>query len=319
VSFHITEATQSQLSSWDTFVRHSCNGTLFQRRDFLLYHGSKFDHGQRYLVISKGDSPVALISVHIDSLGSVKSPYGGSYGGFVFKSPPSLNLSRTCISLFLDWCRINSAISIRITPTPAFCSRQSTDTFLYALLQSGFIAICRDISSVVELTCVTSSINNYISGKTRNIIRSARSKGITVIHNADLDDVWPLLQATYIRHKATPAHSYADLLYLTHCLPDNIHLSLARKDSTNLAAIVEFTVNSLVQSSFYFCRSDVPSQGLSLLVVDALERALARKYKFYDFGTSTVNSHSRDSVFSFKEGFGASGYFRDTYEYLLSY
>jgi len=315
MAYSIRDASAADLNNWDGFVANSVNGTLFHRRDFLSYHGGRFAHGEKFLVIRKGNAVVAQVSVFVGHDAVATSPYGGSYGSLVFGAPPSLSAAREIVRALLVWSKEHGIAKLRLTPTPSFCCKQSLDTFAYALLMAGFKSSRREVSSVVELAGIGPDIESALPGKTRNVIRAAKKRGVCVCRNAGLDEVWPLLEMTFNRHGARPTHTKAELSKLIATFPGEVNAAVARQDGINLAGIVEFSVNSRVQSSFYFCRSEAPSQGLSVLVADALDRAIAEGYRFYDFGTSTVNMQARDSVFLFKEGFGATGYFRETFEW----
>ena len=52
---------------------------------------------------------------------------------------------------------------------------------------------------------------------------------------------------------------------------------------------------------------------MSLIVYDTILKAKEDGFKYFDFGTSSVNMKGRENIFRFKESFGAIGVFRHTY------
>ncbi len=315
MTYSIHEASPTDLKSWDSFVANSVNGTLFHRRDFLSYHGDRFSNGEKFLVACKGNTVVAQVSLNVGDDGVAVSPYGGSYGGFVFKTTPTLVESREIVQNLIAWGRARRITVLRLTQPPSFCCKQNLDTFYYSLLVAGFKSLRREISSVVELVDHEANIESVLSSKTRNKVKVAKKRGVSLHRDVGLDEFWPMMESTFNRHGVRPTHSKEELSRLISILPNEVKVTVARQNGVNLAGLVEFEINPQVQSSFYFCRSAVQSQALSVLVTDALDRAISDGHKFYDFGTSTALMQSRDNVFSFKESFGANGYFRETFEW----
>lgn len=82
-----------------------------------------------------------------------------------------------------------------------------------------------------------------------------------------------------------------------------------------IAGIGVFVINRRVSSSFYLCTDPEFQnvQALSGLVCGAIQRAQDNGFKWFDLGTSSDEMQGRENIFSFKEGFGAIGLFRDTY------
>ena len=105
----LQEANEKQLARWDSFVDQSINGTIFHKRKFLAYHGDKFKGKEHFLVVLKGTEVVAQISLAFlegpDGKVEAKSPYGASYGGFVFSHCPSYGEGREIASLLTAYLR----------------------------------------------------------------------------------------------------------------------------------------------------------------------------------------------------------------------
>ena len=139
---------------WNLFVEQANNGTLFHRLDFLEYHQDRFAENEHHLLIFKGDSILGLIPLAIfEKAGKriAKSPYGGSYGGFVFKSALNYKSSKLIVAEFLRYLHHIGIDEIYITPTISdFCS-VVCDTVLFSMLEAGFKTSSSDVTSIVLL------------------------------------------------------------------------------------------------------------------------------------------------------------------------
>jgi hypothetical protein len=306
-------ATESEMQKWDSMINNSVNGTIFHRRKFLAYHHDRFLNNEMFLVFRKGNTPIALMSLVVDGESrSLKSPYGGSYGGVIFLVKPDYGVSADVAEALVGWLRSNEFLSVTITAPLNICSDFSQDVFHFCLLKNGFTTVNRDISSFFNFSG-KHNILESVSGRARNMYRKAERSGVTVKNHVSLDEFWPILMLGFSKHGVQPTHSYKDLSYLTLEMPESISFHVAQLEGIIIAGLCEFVINAKVNSSFYFCQDQNHQQyqGLSMLVVDALERAKV-DFDYYDFGTSTVQMNVRENVFKFKESFSADGCFRET-------
>ncbi|MGE5473051.1 MAG: hypothetical protein ACM3UU_02385 [Ignavibacteriales bacterium] len=318
----IVEANEKQLAKWDDFIEESVNGTIFHRRDFLSYHGSRFIEKEKWLIIVNGDSPIAQIVLTIDDDGNeivAKSPYGASYGGITFKTYPTYHHGKEIVHLLLEYLKDNNVNRFIITPPIACCSDKSLDTFYFNLLEAGFKSINRDISSVVIFK-ENKPIRGEISPNARNMFNKAVKAGVTIVKKGDLNDFWKVMESTFAKHGTSPTHTKKQFEMLTRLLPERIYVDIAYKDNLPIAGIGYFKINKNVNSSYYFCQSTEYQnlQGLSMLVLTALEDSQMDGYKYFDFGTSTVTMIAKENIFNFKENYTKVGFFRETFEWKMS-
>ena len=318
-AFSIADASTRELANWDAHVRTSLNGTLFHTQAFLGYHGRRFADTQRNLVVRKGEFAFAQISLTIadvDGRRVARSPFGGSYGGFVFQRLPSYSEGKAIVSAFVAYLRDQGVDLARLTPSIACCAGESLDTFYFNLLEAGFRSINRDISSVVRLR-QSEPILARIAGSARNHAAKARKQGIRIVVGAPLADFWPILAATQAKLGTQPTHTQEELATLLERVPDAIVLDVAYHETTPIAGMARFRLTAAVDSSFYLCQ--LPEfqrlQSLTLLIADALQRDEEAQCDWFDFGTSTAQMQARENLFSFKESFGKTGMFRETFEW----
>lgn len=313
----IKDATEKQLANWDCFVENSINGTLFHKRKFLNYHQDKFFNKEQFKVITKGDDVIAQFCYlrDIDTAGRTValSPYGASLGGIILKKIPSYLQSKNIVSTLIKHLNDENIDYCRITLPPSICSALPLDVFMFSFLESGFKISNMDISSVVNLSI--DAVEYSISSRARNNFRQARKKSDIIIkHRSHITDFMETLEETYAQHGVDPTHSYEDLLYLTKNLSEDIFVDVAYFQGKPAAGICYFKLNDRVLSSFYLTQTKYGRENhcLTLLIVEGLKRAKEQNYKWFDFGTSSINMKARENIFLFKESFSLLGVFRQS-------
>ena len=314
----VAEATEKQLEKWDSFVDSSINGTLFHKRAFLGYHGDRFAGLEKFIVILKGETVIGQFCYaikHNDSgFLTAMSPYGASYGGIVLSSLPQYSEAKRIITNIIEYLAGQNINLIRFVQPIACCSPYSLDVLTYVMLESGFVSIYRDISNVFNLKA---SIEKQVLSRARNSVKKAKNRELKIIHNAKLEDLWVPMEKTYKRHGVPPTHNLEQLKNLQARLPDAIWADVAYKDYLPVGGVCYFKINSYVLSSFYFCQTPEgrEDQSLSFLIMEGLHQAKNMKFCWLDFGTSSVEMHSRGNVFKFKEQFSREGMFREVLQW----
>ena len=317
-TLHIHDATPRQLDSWDEWVRNSINGTLFHERGFLAYHGDRFENSARYMVVSKGETPVALISLNVSSNGgrrvTAQSPFGGSYGGFVFQEYPTYTFATRLVQTFLDFLESTDVARFICTMPPSAYSQHSMDTFSFALLEQGFRSVTRDISNIMHLAPAV-PIEDQVTSRVRNMARKAVRNGVSVHDCHDMTEFWSVLLATYDKLGTSPTHTLEELQCLHQRFPEQIYAKLARCEGSAVAGVCCFALTPAVNSSFYLCQRPeaAQKQGLSLLLLETLKDCQAKGFRTFDFGTSSHNMSARENLFRFKEAYSPIGVFRETF------
>jgi hypothetical protein len=318
-TLRIADASPRWLGRWDDSIERSVNGTLFHLRSFLAYHGSRFAGSERFLLVLDGDSLVAQIPAAVTDEADgrhLRSPYGASYGGFTFQRYPTFSSACAVVAGLLEWLDAEGVTSATITPPIAACSALPLDVVSFALLAAGFRSVNRDISSVVALDGEI-AVAGTVTSRARNTARKAEREGVIVESRGPLEDFWSVMDATFERHGTAPTHTLEEFRWLAETLPERVYADVAYHDGQPVAGVGYFVINRLVNSSFYFCQHPDRRElnGLTLCVLQALERARQEGYRWFDFGTSTAGMRPRENVFRFKEQFTSVGQFRETFEW----
>ena len=179
--YSIKNASAENLKNWDVFIDNSINGTIYQKRKFLSYHGNLFKNSERWMVVKKGNEVIAQISYcqfRVDDLIFGKSPYGGSYGGFILKNQPSYKTISEIVKLFNEHLIRNNIYSFIMTHPIACCSVNQVDHIPYVLIENGYQSISRQISSIINLS--NGNIEDIVSSRDMNIERKAINKGVPI-------------------------------------------------------------------------------------------------------------------------------------------
>lgn len=300
---------------WLALLEKSDGATLFHHPDFLGYHGDKF--AELHIGVFKGEELFGLIPMAlVDEQGMkvAKSPYGASYGGFIFSKITDYAESAEIAGSFILLLKSINVQHFRMTPSLPIYYHTHSDTFIFALLERGLKIVNSDISNAV---CVQDKdiINECLNSKTRNLYKKAAKSSLSIVEKDSLDVFWQLLEITYQKHGTVSTHSKQELEHLMFQFPTKITCDTVYLEATPLAAIAYFEINNLVTLSFYHVQNYEYKhhQPLTYLIVHALNKAKKEGKQYYDFGTSSVNMVANPNNFHFKEGFGAKGIFRMTY------
>jgi hypothetical protein len=313
----LIDADHRRLARWDADVDRTVNGTLFHRLDFLGYHGDRFAGVQRNLVLLDGEEPFAWLSLALDgtpTARTARSPFGGSYGSFAFASYPTYAKSRETVEALLSFLNAEGVDCCLLTPPLSVCAAQPLDTFHFALLESGFTSVKRDLSSVVGLGGPM-AVDQAVSSAARWRARKAERAGISLLVTDEVDRFWPLVEAAYWARGRATTHTRDQLAAVAGAVPGRLlfHLGLLRDQP--VGGLARFVVNDRVAVSFYLCQDPAfaDTQALSLVLLAELAACQAKGFTHYDLGTSTVEGRARTNVLRFKESYSKTAVFRETF------
>lgn len=313
-------ATKKQLEEWDRYIDSSVNGTIFHKRKFLSYHKDKFAGKEKYLVIENGTSLYAQICMTIEEENGkkiAKSPYGASYGGFVFQTIPTYTRGREIVGLFMEYLR-QEGVDICILTNPiAACSEKSLDTFYFNLMEAGFCSDKREVSSLYQFPVCGSAWDN-LSGSVRTKARKAISMGAELDLNPDIEAMYQVLEEEKREKYFTkPTHSKEEFCELHKRFPKEIFSVGVKYEGNYISGATIFTINKQMASAFYlYMKTDCQIASSMRYVVCAVLGLLEKRgITYLDFGLSTTSMVAYENIFGFKEEFKTSGMFRETFKW----
>ncbi len=310
-------------NSWDKFVSISDNGTIFQSRKFLSYHGISKFNDKSLLLMEKGiiRAVFPAVLVEIDGEKVLYSHRGASYGGLVVDD--KLGLKDTCsiIENILRHAESLNTDRIIITQTPVYYYKKKSSNIDFALHINGFNIYKRELSSVLALTSTVDAIFKSFPDTVKRAVRKAEKNNLFVKESTDLEEFYTILRNNLkMRHDVTPTHSLDELKTLAGLYPDKIRLYAAYKGNKMAAGVVTFACNELVNLAFYIAhihelQNDRP---VDLVIWKVISESINQNFKYLDFGTFTLDMEPNWGLCRFKEKFGARGIFRDTFERRIS-
>ena len=311
-----------QSDLWEKIVKEANNGTLFHTRKFLSYHppGRFTDHS---LIIYKKDKPYILFPAaerEIEGERFLVSHPGSSYGSFIVPTELPFAESYSIVESLIKYTKKQKFDGIRLTPPPTIYNRRLSNYVDFSLLQHGFKYLKREISSILFLEETIEQNLNKFKSSHRQAVRKAIKDGIEVRESNKFDEFYDILKNNLkIRHNVTPTHTLNELLKLKELFPDKIKLFGAFLENKMVAGVVNFSCTKDVVLAFYISHDEKyqETRALNLLFYTIFDWAIKNDFKVFDFGIFTVNEEPNFGLARFKENFGASGMFRDTFELIL--
>ncbi|MCF7804324.1 MAG: GNAT family N-acetyltransferase [Candidatus Marinimicrobia bacterium] len=303
---------------WDEFVWSANNGTIFHTRQFLSYHPKDRFEDQSYVVMKK-EQPYALlpaVKVEYDEMTTLFSHRGASYGGFVYQEDISIRDAYNMVEGLLREAGDSDIEQIVMTHPPYIYNRRITNYLDFALYKHGFDYLKREISSMLTLeSSIEGNLGKFRSSARRNY-RKALKEGVVVRRTDDYADFYAILKKNLkIRHDVQPTHTLEELEHLANLFPDRINLFGAYLDDRMIAGVVNFICNRDVVLAFYISHDEEYQEyrAVNLLFYEIIRWAIDQHFRYLDFGIFTVNEDPNFGLGRFKESFGASGVFRDTF------
>ncbi len=305
--------------AWEQFVATANNGTLFHERKFLGYHpADRFkDHS---LILEKAGKLKALfpaVEIKSDDVLSLVSHQGSSYGGLIVQQNMSFQESYDLVETLLGHAQQAGFSRIQMTLPPAIYQHTVSNYLDFSLIKHGFNYKKREVSSMLTLESSPEKNLERFAASHRTAVRKAIKGGVSIRESQDWSEFYVLLQENLkIRHNVQPTHTLDELLQLKELYPDRIRLFGAYWEGKLIAGVVNFSVNHDVVLAFYISHIEAYQhlRAVNLLFYEIITWCHKHTYKYLDFGIFTVNMEPNFGLGRFKENFGASGVFRDTFE-----
>lgn len=304
--------------NWDKIIDASLNGTLFHKKKFLNYHNKKFTENFKILKFYKNNKLICLldfIEIYEREKKTLKSPYGGSYGSFIFLINPTYSQSSSIIHKFIEYLKHNKFDEAYLVPTPDYLFDHSFNTFEFNLKENNFKTIYSDISSVCKIKSFSDYNEKFYARKMKYDLKKLAQKKFTINQNNKIEDLYYILKKNFEKHGSNPTHTFEELKYLVSNLSSDIDFFILYYDGVPISSIFTFHITKSSSSLFYISQDpNYQSQRSITFLIDHVLKYLFKKdCLIVDFGTSSVKNIPRPSLFDFKEKFNALGYFRKTF------
>lgn len=296
------------------------NGTVFHRQHFLDYHPqNRFDN--HHLMLYDGTRLAAVMPAMIkDEQGSkTMISYGGaSYGGLVIaKGLGIAEINRMAEAVTEYWSR-QGIKRIMITQPPLIYMQQPDQYIDFSLAKLSYSYLKREITAVIPLEFSgEEGIINSFRPETRTALRKSYKSGVTVRVSEDIDQFYHILERNLdARHNVKPTHTLAELKRLKKLLPKNILQFTSYLGAIPVAGMTVFICNPKVILAFYISHDQdyQEHRPVNSVYHQVIKWGWENDFKYLDLGTFTLNMQPNWGLGRFKEGFGARGYLRETFE-----
>lgn len=317
----IVEYDERYGSAWDEFLSQSNNGTLFHNLNFLGYHPQGRFH-ERHLIFLRGGKTVGVMpmaSFKDGSARAARSPYGGSFGGVATPIRFSYTHCEDLVMAMKTFLEDSDFAEMSITPPPKIYGRVQSNYFEFNLLAGGFWLAKREVTSVINLSSFDNNPFEIMEKRSRTAVKKAKKEGVQVVEfSEDYESFYGILTESKERHNALPTHTLDELMKIRSLVPGSAKLDMAYINGDPAAGILYFLCNPQVILAFYIChKSQYKNYSpVSLLLYQGILWSKKNNFRFLDLGTTTLNGAPNYGLFMFKESFGSTGYFRDTFNWM---
>jgi lipid II:glycine glycyltransferase (peptidoglycan interpeptide bridge formation enzyme) len=317
--FEVLRYNSNHKNEWDSFVPKKNNGTIFHLKSFLNYHPkSRFkDHSLLFYKKNKLFSVFPAAQKTINEKSHIISHPGATLGSFVVPEDLSISDALILVQTLKKYCNQNNIDIIQITTPPNLYQYRLSNYMEYSYLRNGFSYQKREVTSILHLeNNIDKNLEKFRPSHKRAIKKGER-KGLICIESYDFENFYSMLEKNLkTRHGVVPTHTLNELKKLHNIFPEKIKLFCSFYKEIMIAGVLNFIVNEQVVLAFYITHDESYSEirPLNLLFYKMFEWAIHSEFKIYDFGIFTVNGDPNMGLGRFKENFGSSGIFRDTFE-----
>lgn len=312
----IKEYDECHKEKWDAFVmRHSVNGTFLQTKNFLDYHGDRFQDAS--LIIYKGnDTMVAVVPACVimeDGRKVFHAHCGSTFGGIVmaenFYNIGHVDAVMTVLETYLEQQGYDEA---RIKCTGDIFAKQSGNLLDYFLFQRGYQAY-DELSCYIDFACYQEDIaSNFTSGRRRDYHYSLKNEleFRQIRLEEEIECFYQILCNNLRKFDAKPVHSLEELNEFQKVrLKDIVEFYGVFLDGRMIAGSMVFLFGSRVFHTQYLASDQSCLKLFPMNFMDAnlIMTARERGFRYFSFGTST-EEHGKvlnKQLAEFKEGFGA--------------
>ncbi|MCP4726237.1 MAG: GNAT family N-acetyltransferase, partial [bacterium] len=298
----------------------SDNGTIFHLRRFLSYHKKGRFKDSSYMIYDNKKLLALLPAADYkreDGKRILSSHPGASYGGVLIDGKMGLKDTFRIVDTIVDHAREENHKRISLTQPPIYYYKKKSSIVDYALNQSGFKPVKRELSGVLSVIRDNDRMFKTFPNSVKRAIKKAETNGLKVSQSFDIEKYYEILKDNLeMRHNVKPTHSLNELKKLMKLFPRQIKLFGVFKNEEMIAGVLNIGCSKLVNLAFYIAHvhEHQEDRPVDLAIWKAIQQTISEGYRYLDLGTFTLKMEINWGLCKFKEKFGARGIFRDTYE-----
>ena len=298
---------------WDTFIDNSNTPFFFFKRLFLKYHSDRFiDHS---LVFFYKEKIIATFPATVNE-NEIVSHGGLTFGGIISSKEVTASLAKEIVSCLKNYYLGLGLKKITIKSIPYIFNEVPAQEVLYFYWVNGFKLIRRDLSTIIEFNKRLS-----ISKLRKRMISRGKKNELIVESSENFSDFVNFMSQVLSKHDTKPVHNAEELDFLSNHFPENIKLSIIKKDSELIAALLFFEFEAVAHAQYIGVNELGKEVGaLDFLIEESINSYATKGFKYFSFGISTEKdgTYLNNGLISQKEGFGARSIPLDFYEVYLN-
>lgn len=300
---------------WDELVADAPMATFLHTRRYLSYHIGRF-HDVSLLIRDKNNKLLGLFPAAIDPDDSrrVVSHPGITYGGVLHTGSLWGEKILEVFQAICNYYAVGGFTHLRYKPVPNIYQQVPAADDSYALFRLNASRYRCDLACAIDL-----SNRLQPSQRRKRGLKKAQKNGVQVKEGLEfVDRFWGVLEENCVRKIGTlPVHSLDEIIYLHSLFPQNIEFVVGLYDWQVVAGVVLFSSHQVFRAQ-YIASSLLGNNvcALDLILEYCIEKAQARKARYFDFGTSNQNEglYLKASLYQFKLEFGGGGVVQEFYE-----
>ena len=311
----IMEYNECFKQKWDSFVmKKSVNGTFLQTKQFLDYHGDRFEDTS--LVIYKGnDTIVAVVPACVIKDGDKKifnAHCGSTFGGIVMAESFYDIEHMDAVMTVLEEYLINQGYSeARIKCTSDIFAKKNGNLLYYFLFQRGYIPY-DEISCYIDFEYYKEDIpSNFTVGRRRDYKYSLKNNPEfkKLESDEEVSQFYDILCKNLQKFNAKPVHSLEELLgFKNERLKNEVEFYGVYVENKMIAGSMIFLFANQVFHTQYLAadQSCLKLFPMNFMDAELIKMAREKGFRYFSFGTST-EEHGKvlnKRLAEFKEGFG---------------
>lgn len=287
-------------AAWDEVVVNSVNGTFIHRRDFMEYHGERFQECS--LIFFLDEQAVAIFPAEKSS-GNVFSYRGLTYAGWITTESVQGEMLSQMFGGTLHYFKINGFQSLEIRSVPDFFCLGNQAELKQVIHQSKPQLVHTGIFHATPLPFQVSDRGRKWGRK------KAISHDLKVIESVDFDGFWTKVLEPHLleKFKNKPVHSLKEISFLKAHFPENIKLFAVYVNEEMIAGTLLFVHAQVVHTQYIATNA----KGRELRALDLLFDVILNRYNrdkaYLSLGTSIDARTGKpiSGLVQWKESWGA--------------
>lgn len=306
--------TENDALLWDDFCSKSQNATFLHTRNFLSYHGNRFQDCS--ILIEDEGQVIGLMPAaeHIREKHIVVSHPGITYGGIVHAGALKGAAMIEAINCTKKFLHERGYKRLQYKATPFIYHQSPLQDDLYALHRLGAKRYRCDLSSCIDLKS-----RMKVSDRRRRAFKKAIKSDVEIDSGMDYaSDLWEVLTENLReKHGASPTHNLEEISLLAQRFPEKIKFIIARSQGVVVAGVVLFCIGHTVHAQYIASNSQGQEiSALDVVFEKCIKDAADQGARYFDFGISTEAEGLilNEGLYRFKSEFGSGGVIHEFYE-----